>query len=69
VKIVLLAGVAFYRRYLSPLKSPCCRYIPTCSDYTAQAIDRHGCAKGVWLGMKRICRCHPWGGHGHDPVP
>ena len=46
-----------------------CRYVPTCSEYTAQAIEKYGAAKGSWLGLLRILRCHPFAGHGEDPVP
>jgi len=46
-----------------------CRYIPTCSNYMIEAIEVHGCIKGLYLGLKRILRCNPWGGHGYDPVP
>jgi putative membrane protein insertion efficiency factor len=65
----LVFAVRVYQRLLSPLKPATCRYLPTCSEYAAQAIIRHGALKGSWLATKRICRCHPWGGHGYDPVP
>jgi len=61
--------VRFYRRFVSPLKAPSCRYTPTCSQYMLQALEKHGALRGSWLGLKRICRCHPWGGLGEDPVP
>ena len=70
---ILLAFLAFYRRWLSPalhaLGTGGCRYLPTCSEYGLQAIKKHGPFKGGWLTIKRISRCHPWGGHGYDPVP
>ena len=66
----LMTGmIRFYQRGLGPLKPPCCRYDPTCSEYTRLAIESHGPVKGVWLGVRRIGRCHPWGGFGYDPVP
>jgi putative membrane protein insertion efficiency factor len=58
-----------YKRWLSPLLPPACRYLPTCSDYAQEALRTHGAMRGGWLATKRICRCHPWGGHGYDPVP
>jgi putative membrane protein insertion efficiency factor len=64
--LLLLRG---YKLLLSPLFAGSCRYLPSCSDYTSQAIERHGAAAGTWLGFRRLCRCHPFGGSGHDPVP
>jgi len=61
--------VRFYQLFLSPLLPPSCRYLPTCSCYAAEAIATHGAIKGTWLAVKRIGRCHPWGGDGFDPVP
>jgi len=58
-----------YQRVVSPLLPPSCRFTPTCSNYALQAIDRHGLAKGGWIALKRIGRCHPWNPGGYDPVP
>lgn len=66
---ILLLPVYFYRYCISPLKPPSCRFTPTCSEYTIEAIKKHGPIKGLWLAVKRISRCHPWGGSGYDPVP
>ena len=61
--------VRIYQVLLSPLLGASCRYTPTCSQYGIEAIKKHGPFKGGWLTLKRIGRCNPWGGHGHDPVP
>ena len=61
--------VRFYQLSISPYLPSSCRYQPTCSHYMIQAIQKHGPFKGLWLGLKRIGRCHPWGGTGYDPVP
>ena len=58
-----------YRIGVSPLLGNRCRFAPSCSEYAHQALQIHGASKGVWLTIKRLCRCHPWGGHGFDPVP
>lgn len=69
VKRLCLAAISWYRRVLSPLLGPHCIYTPTCSEYTYQAIQKYGVLKGIWLGMKRIARCHPFHEGGYDPVP
>jgi len=61
--------VRFYQLAISPWLGNNCRYQPTCSSYMIDALKEHGLLKGLWLGTKRIVRCHPWGGHGYDPVP
>lgn len=66
---LLIAPIRFYRAYISPLTPPACRFTPTCSQYAIEALQKHGPFKGSWLAIKRICRCHPWGGSGYDPVP
>ena len=66
---ILLIPIYFYRACISPLKPPTCRFVPTCSEYAIQAIKKYGSLKGTYLAIKRILRCHPWGGSGYDPVP
>lgn len=65
----LLVLVAAYRRGISPWLGVRCRYLPTCSEYAAEALATHGATRGSWLALKRLLRCHPWGGSGYDPVP
>jgi hypothetical protein len=65
----LRAAVRGYQLLVSPLLPPACRFLPTCSEYTAEAIERHGAWHGIILALRRLARCHPWGGSGYDPVP
>ncbi|HEX8332588.1 MAG TPA: membrane protein insertion efficiency factor YidD [Segetibacter sp.] len=58
-----------YQYIISPMLGPKCRFTPTCSQYAIEALKKYGLFKGSWLSAKRIVRCNPWGGHGHDPVP
>ncbi|HYV93252.1 MAG TPA: membrane protein insertion efficiency factor YidD [Chitinophagales bacterium] len=69
VRNIFILPIKFYQRIISPWLPGSCRFTPTCSEYAAEAIRKYGVIKGTWLGIKRISRCHPWGGHGHDPVP
>ncbi|HUX25468.1 MAG TPA: membrane protein insertion efficiency factor YidD [Burkholderiales bacterium] len=66
---LLLVLIKGYRYFISPLLGQSCRFFPSCSDYAAQAIEKHGAAYGGWLSLKRIARCHPWHPGGYDPVP
>jgi hypothetical protein len=66
---LLSLPVRAYRLVLSPWLGHNCRYQPTCSAYALEALARHGAARGLWLTLRRLARCHPWGGSGHDPVP
>lgn len=68
-KFLLLFAIRFYRIVLSPVLPPACRFLPSCSEYAAEALQLHGVAKGTVLTVKRLARCHPWGGSGYDPVP
>mgnify|MGYP002620808390 CR=1 FL=1 len=69
IKAIFIFPVKIYQWVISPLLPSSCRYQPTCSNYMIQAIKEWGPLKGSWMGLRRISRCHPWGGHGHDPVP
>ena len=69
MKRALLVAIRFYRRCISPLRKPCCRYIPTCSEYALEAVEKYGPWKGSWLALKRFLRCHPFHKGGYDPVP
>ncbi|MBI2949556.1 MAG: membrane protein insertion efficiency factor YidD [Verrucomicrobia bacterium] len=75
LQAILIGAVWCYRRFLSPAKTLVfgplghCRYSPTCSAFALEALKMHGPWRGTWLSLNRICRCHPWGGCGHDPVP
>lgn len=69
LSVILQVPVMFYRLSISPLLPPSCRFTPTCSEYAIEALRRHGPFKGSWLALRRISRCHPWGGSGYDPVP
>lgn len=66
---LLIALVRFYKGAISPMLPPSCRYTPTCSEYALESLRKHGPLRGSWMAIKRICRCHPWGGSGYDPVP
>jgi uncharacterized protein len=68
-KSLALGMIRFYKRFLSPMLPSACRFEPTCSMYTYQAIERYGVIRGTWLGAKRIARCHPFTPGGYDPVP
>ena len=65
----LVVLVKFYQVCISPFKPPTCRFTPTCSQYALEALRKYGPLKGSWLALRRILRCHPWGGSGYDPVP
>lgn len=69
MKKLLILPIRFYQLYVSPLLPPACRYTPTCSQYAIEAIQKHGALKGLWLAVRRLLRCNPWGGSGYDPVP
>jgi uncharacterized protein len=68
-RLLATLPIRIYRALLSPLLGPRCRYAPSCSAYAVEAIERHGVARGSWLALRRVARCHPWHQGGYDPVP
>lgn len=72
MKILLLSLIRFYQRAISPLRPPCCRFIPTCSEYSLEAVEKYGVIRGGWLALRRIAKCHPFHRQKsieYDPVP
>ena len=69
MKKFVISAIRFYQREISPLSPPRCRYIPTCSQYALEAVEKYGAVKGSWLAAKRILRCNPFHKGGYDPVP
>lgn len=68
MKTVFLGLLSFYKAAVSPLLPPACRFVPTCSEYTAEAIEKYGALRGTWLGARRLLRCHPFHPGGYDPL-
>lgn len=66
---ILISFIKFYKVYISPLKAPSCRFYPSCSSYTSQAIERYGSIRGLGIAIRRIFKCHPFHPGGHDPLP
>jgi|TARA_B110000438_G_scaffold198726_1_gene190231 putative membrane protein insertion efficiency factor len=69
MKTIPIFFILMYQKFISPLLRPSCRFHPTCSEYSIQAITKYGAIKGMFLSLKRILRCNPWGGSGLDPIP
>ena len=72
MKTLILSLIRFYQRAISPLRPPCCRFIPTCSEYSLEAVEKYGAVKGGWLALRRIAKCHPFHRQKsieYDPVP
>lgn len=68
MRALTIASLRFYKRWISPMLPSACRYHPTCSEYMLQSIEKHGVVRGVWMGVKRLARCHPFHAGGFDPV-
>ncbi|MDO5536276.1 MAG: membrane protein insertion efficiency factor YidD [Desulfovibrionaceae bacterium] len=69
IRRLAILPIRLYQLFISPVLPKSCRFLPTCSAYAVEAIMVHGVLRGSWLALRRICRCHPWGGSGYDPVP
>jgi hypothetical protein len=69
MRAALIAAIRIYQMVVSPLLGPACRFEPSCSSFAVEAIASRGVVRGSWLALRRIARCHPWGGFGYDPVP
>jgi putative membrane protein insertion efficiency factor len=69
LSIPFIVLIKIYQKIVSPILGPQCRFTPTCSNYALEALKKYGVFKGTWLAIKRISKCHPWGGKGYDPVP
>ena len=69
MKVVILALPPAYRYAISPMLGRNCRFVPSCSEYAVEAVERHGALRGSWFAARRVCRCHPFSGGGLDPVP
>lgn len=69
MRTIFIGFIKGYRFFVSPLKGPCCRFVPTCSEYALEAVKKYGALKGSYLAVKRICKCHPFHRGGYDPVP
>jgi len=67
--LAIRAMIRAYQLLIRPILPPSCRFYPSCSHYAAEAVTRHGPGQGTWLALRRVLRCHPWGGGGYDPVP
>lgn len=68
IKAVVLSAIRAYKRFVSPMLPPSCRFTPSCSTYALQAIEKYGVLRGGWMGIRRVLRCHPFSAGGHDPV-
>ena len=68
IKVIIIGIIKFYQQAISPWKNPCCRFIPSCSEYAVLAIEKHGPAKGLMLSARRLLKCHPFHSGGYDPV-
>ena len=69
LRVMFLAAISFYRKAVSPFTPPSCRFTPSCPAYAEEAVGKYGAGKGGWMALRRLFRCHPFGGKGYDPVP